>query len=72
MADRSAMPSAAVVRKLMPLMREFGDLARKRVGVTPLEYQRYRDLKSQIGRRISREHTVCGGDRNAFSRQAVP
>ena len=41
-ADKSAMQSAIDIRELMPLMREFGDLARKRVGVgvTPLEYQR--------------------------------
>ncbi len=43
------------VRNLMPLMREFGDLARKRVGagVTPLEYQRFLDLKQQMGRKFS-------------------
>lgn len=36
----------------MPLMREFGELARKRVGVgvTPLEYQRYLDLRGRIGK----------------------
>ena len=51
----------------MPLMREFGDLARKRVGVTPLEYQRYRDLKSQIGRRFSGKGKIRkqGGKRRA-------
>ncbi|CAN0249344.1 unnamed protein product [Discosporangium mesarthrocarpum] len=39
------------VQKLMPLMREFGSLERKRLGagVTPLEYQRWLDLKGQIG-----------------------
>ncbi len=36
----------------MPLMREFGSLERERLGagVTPLEYQRWLDLKGQIGR----------------------
>jgi hypothetical protein len=40
------------IQHLMPLMREFGGLERKRVGegVTPLEYQRRLDLKCQIGR----------------------
>jgi len=40
------------IQHLMPLMREFGGLERKRVagGVTPLEYQRCLDLKGQIGR----------------------
>lgn len=44
------------IRQLMPLMREFGSLARKRVGsgVTPLEYQRYLDLKRQIGQKFSK------------------
>lgn len=44
------------VRHLMPLMREFGSLARRRVGsgVTPLEYQRYLDLKRQIGLKFSK------------------
>ncbi len=54
-ADTSVMQSPADVRQLMPLMREFGDLARKRVGarVTPLEFQRYLDLKNRIGRRFA-------------------
>jgi Tfp pilus assembly protein PilZ len=45
MGDRSK------IQRLMPLMREFGGLERKRVseGVTPLEFQRCLDLKSQIG-----------------------
>lgn len=39
------------VRFLMPLMREFGSLAHNRIGlgVTPIEYQRYLNLKEQIG-----------------------
>lgn len=42
------------VRRLMPLIREFGSLARRRVGVgvTPMEYRRYLDLKRQIGQKF--------------------
>jgi len=49
------MPDTVDVRQLMPLMREFGELARRRVGVgvTPLEFQRYLDLKGRIGQRFS-------------------
>lgn len=44
------------VQHLMPLMREFGGLERKRLGagVTPLEYQRWLDLKGQMGQRFAR------------------
>jgi Tfp pilus assembly protein PilZ len=44
------------IQRLMPLMREFGALERRRLGegVTPLEYQRWLDLKSRIGRRFAR------------------
>lgn len=44
------------VQQLMPLMREFGGLERKRLGpgVTPLEYQRWLDLKGQIGKGFSK------------------
>jgi hypothetical protein len=66
-ADESAMQSAIDIRELMPLMREFGDLARKRVGVTPLEYQRYLDLRIRIGRRFSDKGEILeqGGNRRA-------
>ena len=44
------------VQQLMPLMREFGGLERKRLGagVTPLEYQRWLDLKGQIGKNFAK------------------
>jgi len=44
------------VQQLMPLMREFGGLERKRLGagVTPLEYQRWLDLKGQIGNNFAK------------------
>ncbi|MEM9177425.1 MAG: hypothetical protein AAGC67_19595 [Myxococcota bacterium] len=44
------------VQQLMPLIREFGGLERKRLGagVTPLEYQRWLDLKGQIGKTFAK------------------
>ncbi len=44
------------VQQLMPLMREFGGLERKRLGagVTPLEYQRWLDLKGRIGQSFAK------------------
>jgi len=50
MSDRPKM------QKLLPLMREYGGLERKRLGegVTPLEYQRWLDLKGQIGGSIEK------------------
>ena len=47
------MQEPSQVHQLMPLMREFGGLERMRLGagVTPLEYQRWLDLKSKIGQR---------------------
>lgn len=40
----------------MPLMREFGTLERQRLhaGVTPLEYQRWLDLKGKIGKSFAK------------------
>jgi len=50
MSDRLKM------QKLLPLMREFGSLERKRLGegVTPVEYQRWLDLKTQIGKNVAK------------------
>ena len=56
------------VQQLMPLMREFGGLERKRLGagVTPLEFQRWLDLKGQIGRSFEKSRkaglSAMGGD----------
>jgi len=65
-----AMPESADVRLVMPLMREFGMLARQRVGagVTPLEYQRYLDLRNQIGRKFFAS-TGSGAARTASRRR---
>lgn len=54
LADTAPMDDRTRIQRLMPLMREFGGLERKRVGegVTPLEYQRCLDLKTQIGRSL--------------------
>ncbi|MAG32502.1 MAG: hypothetical protein CL908_16590 [Deltaproteobacteria bacterium] len=50
------MADCTRVQHLMPLMREFGTLERKRLGsgVEPLEYQRWLDLKRQIGKTFNR------------------
>jgi len=49
--------------RLLPLLREYGALERKRVadGVTPLEYQRWRDLEETLSQQIfqdARPHAV--------------
>ena len=43
--------------RLLPLLREYGSLERKRVreGVTPLEYQRWRDLEQKLESQIFQE-----------------
>ena len=50
------MQDRTTVQHLMPLMREFGGLERQRLGagVSPLEFQRWLDLKSQIGKKFAR------------------
>jgi hypothetical protein len=50
------MQDPAKINKLLPLMREYGGLERKRVGegVTPLEYQRWLDLRAKIGSNVER------------------
>lgn len=52
LADMTPMQDRVKIQQLMPLMREFGGLERQRLGtgVTPLEFQRWFDLKGQIGR----------------------
>ncbi len=68
------------IQQLMPLMREFGALERKRLGegVTPLEYQRWLDLKSRIGQRFAKSReaglSALGGEpgRARPSRLLVP
>lgn len=56
------------VQQLMPLMREFGGLERRRLGegVTPLEFQRWLDLKGQIGRSFEKSRkaglSAMGGE----------
>lgn len=54
------MQERTKVHHLMPLMREFGGLERQRLGagVTPLEFQRWLDLKGQIGRNFARSRSA--------------
>ncbi len=51
------MQDPAKMQKLLPLMREYGSLERKRIGegVTPLEYQRWLDLRDRIGKNVEKK-----------------
>ena len=68
------MPDRGDIRDLMPLMREFGSLARKRVGhgVTPLEYQRWLDLKARIGQRFGRSEAPGPDDESRAGDEGTP
>jgi len=52
------MPDRPDIQQLMPLLREFGSLRRKRLseGMTPLEYQRWLDLRNRIGDEFAAVH----------------
>ena len=70
------MSERSRVQHLMPLMREYGTLERRRLGegIDPLEYQRWLDLKRQIGRNFGRGAGGAGGvseDRNRPTRLRV-
>ena len=62
------MQDRTKVQHLLPLMREFGGLERKRLGpgVTPLEYQRWLDLKGQMGQNFAKSReaglSAMGGE----------
>lgn len=62
------MRDRAKVQQLMPLIKEFGGLERKRLGkgVTPLEFRRWFDLKSQMGQNFGKSRqaglSAMGGD----------
>ena len=51
------MQSRQTMMRLLPLLREYGTLERKRVreGVTPLEYQRWRELEQKLSEQIFRD-----------------
>lgn len=59
------MPSDDSVYRLLPLVREFGALEKKRVGLgmTPLEYQRWRDVKKTLEDRFPQGDAPEGYDR---------
>jgi len=48
------MSARQSMMRLLPLLREYGALERKRVreGVTPVEYQRWRDLEEKLSKQI--------------------
>lgn len=56
--------------RLLPLLREYGALERKRVreGVTPLEYQRWQDLEKQLANQIFQEAGPEGVERRRHLR----
>jgi Tfp pilus assembly protein PilZ len=56
--------------RLLPLLREYGGLERKRVcdGVTPLEYQRWRELEEKLTNQIFQSAERQGTDRRRHVR----
>lgn len=52
--DEARMSDRQSMMRLLPLLREYGGLERKRVrdGVTPIEYQRWRDLEQKLANQI--------------------
>jgi len=64
------MTSRSKTHDLLPLLREFGSLERKRVGsgVTPLEYQRWLDLQKRMQRAFPQGHRPDGVDRRRSTR----
>ncbi len=56
--------------RLLPLLREYGQLERKRVhqGVTPSEYERWRELEQKLGQQISDVSRPAGGERRKHLR----
>lgn len=64
------MPVRESVDRLLPMVREFGALERKRAGegVTPEEYQRWCELKKRIERHFPQSPTPRGAERRAFVR----
>jgi uncharacterized protein (TIGR02266 family) len=62
------MPKTAKIDRLLPLFREYMQLENKRVGqgVTPLEFQRWLDVKKTLGK-----HFQAGPDRERRSSERV-
>jgi uncharacterized protein (TIGR02266 family) len=64
------MQSRQSMMRLLPLLREYGALERKRVreGVTPLEYQRWRELEQRLADQIFRDSGAPPKDRRRHLR----
>jgi len=64
------MPSEDSVHRLLPLVREFGALEKKRAGsgISPLEYQRWLDLKKVLEDRFPQGDGPGGRNRRASVR----
>jgi Tfp pilus assembly protein PilZ len=59
------MSKSDQVEILLPLVREYGHLERRRTqsGVTPSEYQRWTDLKTQLEAKFPQGDRPAGGER---------
>jgi uncharacterized protein (TIGR02266 family) len=59
------MPSADHVQRLLPLVREYGRLEKKRtqVSVTPAEYERWAELRKTLEKSFPQGDRPAGGER---------
>lgn len=66
----SCMPSPEEVTKLLPIVREYGKLERRRTndGVTPDEYFRWSELRTQLEEKFPQGARPAGSDRRATLR----
>jgi Tfp pilus assembly protein PilZ len=64
------MPSPEEVTKLLPLVREYGKLERKRTtdGVTPNEFLRWSELRTRLENKFPQGDRPEGGERRATLR----
>ncbi len=68
--DKSNMPTPEEVTLLLPLVREYGKLERKRTGegVTPNEFYRWSELRTHLEDKFPQGNRPDGGDRRATLR----
>jgi Tfp pilus assembly protein PilZ len=64
------MPASKSMGRLLPLLREYGSLERKRIreGVTPSEYQRWLELEKTLADHISEQQGSQGSERRRHIR----
>lgn len=63
--DRICMPNPEDVSKLLPLVREYGNLEKRRTGegVTPDEYHRWTELRDRLAEKFPQGDRPVGGER---------